>query len=169
VLRFGPSLIEVAARSALIYVAILLGMRFAGKRELGQMNVVDFVVILLIANAVQNAMVGSDNTVSGGIVAAAVILGLNKLAAAAAARSSRWREFLQGHATRLVADGRLLADNLEREGLTTDELEMAMRERDIASLEEVKAAYLETDGTISFIDYGNKMARTRRRLRQFRH
>ncbi len=169
IFRGWPSLLEVALRSGVVYVAILLGMRFAGKRELGQMNVLDLVVILLIANAVQNAMVGSDNTVAGGIVAAFVILALNKVASAVAARSARWRTLLEGKPTQLVADGRLLPDNLRREGVTADEIEMALRERGFASMAEIKQAFLETDGTISFIDHASRIARTRKHIRQFRH
>ncbi|HEY3249097.1 MAG TPA: YetF domain-containing protein [bacterium] len=167
--RGMSSLLEVALRSGVIYVAILLGMRFAGKRELGQMNVIDLVVILLIANAVQNAMVGSDNTIAGGIVAAFVILALNKAASAVAARSERWRVFLEGKPTQLIADGKLLMENLRKEGVTSDEVEMAMRERGFASMKEVKQAFLETDGTISFIDHASRIARTRKHIRQFRH
>jgi hypothetical protein len=79
--EMGTAVWAIAARSALVYVAVFVGLRLAGKRELGQMTVFDLVVVLLIANAVQNAMVGPDFSVQGGIVAAFVLIALNRAVA----------------------------------------------------------------------------------------
>ena len=76
--------LEIALRTALIYVALLLALRLAGKREVGQLTTFDLVVILLVSNAVQNAMVGPDNSLTGGLIAAGVLLGANYLVALAA-------------------------------------------------------------------------------------
>src|SRR5436189_2744993 len=121
------SVLEVVARTAIVYVALLAGLRLAGKRQIGQMTPFDLVVILLIANAVQNAMVGPDNSVSGGLVSAGVLIGGNYLVAYGRDRLPWIREVIEGSPTLLVRDGQLLTPNLRREGVDPDEVLMAIR------------------------------------------
>jgi uncharacterized membrane protein YcaP (DUF421 family) len=159
---------EIILRTAAVYIAVLGLLRLGGKRELGQMSPADFVVILIIANAVQNAMNGGDVSLVGGIVSAATLLGMNYVLA----RFGRGVPFL-GHLfkvepTLLLQDGKLIAEALKREHVEREEIEMAAREHGVADLDDVAAAILEVDGSISIIPKSGEMHRSRRRFRQFR-
>src|SRR5918992_4257994 len=122
--EMGTAAWAIAVRSALVYLAVFAGLRLAGKRELGQMTVFDLVVILLIANAVQNAMTGPDFSVQGGVLAAFVLLGLNRLVSILRLRGERWERFVEGTPTVLIEDGRLIEEQLRRERLAPAEIEM---------------------------------------------
>jgi uncharacterized membrane protein YcaP (DUF421 family) len=159
----------IIVRSFVVYLAILVGLRLMGKRELGQMTVFDLVVILLIANAVQNAMVGPDTSLPAGLLSAFVLFGANKLVGVLRLRSRRWGGLVGGTPTVLVEDGQFVIPNLQKEGLEGSEVEMAIREHGIANITEVQLAVLETDGSISIIPHDSKVVRTRRHIRQFRH
>ncbi len=159
----------IVVRSALVYLGTYVGMRVMGKRELGQMTLFDLVVILLIANAVQNAMVGPDTSLTGGLLAALVLLAMNRLLAALRLRGEWWGRLLEGTPTVLIENGRFVLANLRREGLERVEVEMAMREHGLATPEEVRLAVLETDGMISFVPNDSKVVRARKHVRQMRH
>ncbi len=164
----GP-LWEIAARSAIVYVALFVAMRLAGKREIGQMTVFDLVLILLIANAVQNAMVGSDVSVQGGIVAALTLLAVNVIVAFVRLRSPFMERLFEGHPVVLVQRGRFVAPHLRRTGVDEDDILMAMREHGLDELKDVELAVLETDGSISIIPTSSPPLRSpRRRARAIR-
>jgi len=160
---------EIVARTAIVYLALLVGLRLAGKRELGQMTPFDLVVILLIANAVQNAMVGPDTSVTGGLIAAAALIAINYGVAAARQRLPGLRRTVEGAPTLLISDGRFIPENLRREGLDEDEVMMAIREHGVASVEDVRLAVLETDGSISIVPMDTQPLRTRRHSRFVKH
>jgi uncharacterized membrane protein YcaP (DUF421 family) len=158
---------EIILRTAVVYVAVLTLLRLAGKRELGQMTAADLVVILIIANAVQNSMNGGDVSLIGGIISAATLVGLN----VALNRFGRGIPILgrlvTEERTLLVQDGKPIKENLEREHLDIEEVQMAAREHGIADLAKVAAAVLEIDGSISIIPKeGGGYHRTRRHFRQ---
>ena len=111
----------------------------------------DLVVLLLLANAVQNAMVGPDSSVSGGLVAAMTLLVLNGAVARLRLRSRRLRDLVEGSPTILVRHGRVIQANLDREGIDRDTLETAMREHGVAAIGDADLAVLEIDGSISVI------------------
>src|SRR5574342_1237622 len=111
---------NIVLRTTAVYLVILLGLRLAGKRELGQMTVFDLVVILLIANAVQNAMVGPDTSVTGGLIAAAVLVTANYGLAMARERLPFLRRAVEGSPTLLINDGKFVTEHLQREGLDED-------------------------------------------------
>jgi uncharacterized membrane protein YcaP (DUF421 family) len=159
---------EVALRTACVYVFLLAALRLAGKREVGQMKPFDLVTLLILSNAVQNAMVGADSSLTGGLLAAAVILLLNRLVAAARGRWGRAAAVLEGSPSLLVYDGHLLADNLRREGLSEPDVLQAMREHGVEAVADVKLAVLEVDGTISIVpkDKAAAVTRTHRRVRR---
>ena len=160
------NLLMIVLRTVVVYIVLLLALRVAGKRELGQMTPFDLVVLLIIANAVQTAMVGPDTTLTGGLVAAFVLLGVNRLAALLGLRSARVRHALIGTPTLLVHDGQLVHANLQREGIVDDEVEEALREHGVDGPAHVKLAVLEVDGTISVVPMSDeKVTRTRRRIR----
>jgi len=141
--------LEIVARTALVYSALLFALRVAGKREIGQMTPFDLTVILLVANAVQNAMVGPDTSVTGGLIAAAVLIGANYGVARLSDRIPWLRRALEGTPTLLVNNGQYLERNLRREGIGEDEIMMAVREHGESDIAQVAAAILEVDGSIS--------------------
>ncbi len=148
---FDRTLLEIVFRTSIIYVAVLLGLRLTGKREVGQMTPFDLVLLILIANAVQNAMTGPDNSVSGGLVAAGTLLVLNFLLSRLVFRNRRLRRVIEGTPTILVRDGQLMMKNLESEHIDPDEIRQALREHGVSTPEEVGLAVLEIDGSISVL------------------
>jgi uncharacterized membrane protein YcaP (DUF421 family) len=168
-LVLATPIFEVALRTSVVYLALYLGLRLAGKRELGQMTVFDFVLLLLIANAVQNAMVGADTSLAGGLVAAAILLLLNRLVAWLRLRSPGLRELLEGLPTILVSHGELMAANLRQEGLDEAQVKTALREHGIRDLGEVELAVLEIDGSISVVPKSEATRRIKHPLRAMRH
>ncbi|HVO12822.1 MAG TPA: YetF domain-containing protein [Vicinamibacteria bacterium] len=141
----------IVLRTVVVYAFIMVGFRLTGKREVGQLAPFDFALVLLIANAVQNAMVGPDTSLVGGLTAAAVLLlvnwGLGKLA-----RNNRgFERLLRGHARVLVSRGRVVEEGLQAENLTHHDLMQALRENGCPSVEDCRLAVMEVDGTISVI------------------
>jgi uncharacterized membrane protein YcaP (DUF421 family) len=117
VFHVGTPLWEIALRTTIVYLVILVGLRLFGKRQLGQVSVGDLVMILLIANAVQNAMVGVDVSLIGGLTAALVLLVLNFLVVRGFGSTPLGERVLEGSPTLLVKDGRIMDAGLRREGL----------------------------------------------------
>ena len=165
---FGTPWWQIVVRTVVIYGAVLAGLRLVGKRQLGQMSIADLVVILLIANAVQNAMVGPDVSLAGGILAALTLLIVNFVLTRVLARSPFAERLVEGTPTLLVKDGAYVEDNLRHEGLVHDEVDMAIREHGLADPSGVRVAYLEPDGTISVIPMDVPVLRGRRRVRRVR-
>jgi uncharacterized membrane protein YcaP (DUF421 family) len=159
---------EVAMRTAVIYVVMLVGIRLAGKREIGQMTPFDLVVLLLISNAVQNAMVGPQASVTGGLVAAATLLIVNQIVVLARVRSGKFRRFVEGVPIVLVAHGEIQYRNLQREHMTTEELKAALRQHEVESCTKVELAMLEVDGSVTVIRRDphddSRMIHSRKRL-----
>jgi uncharacterized membrane protein YcaP (DUF421 family) len=160
---------EIILRTAVVYVVVLVLLRTAGKRELGQMSPVDLVVILVIANAVQNAMTGGDNSLIGGVIAATTLVAVNTAFSRVGHRVPFLQHLFESQPTPLVQRGKPIKRNLERENVEEDELMMAAREHGIEDLAGVESAYLERDGSISIIpkDAPGKSG-NRRHIRQFR-
>jgi uncharacterized membrane protein YcaP (DUF421 family) len=149
----GHVLINIALRTTVIYAVVLLGMRISGKREVGQMTPFDLTLLLLLSNAVQNAMTGTDTSVLGGVVAAATLLLLNYVIAELSGGNRRFRKLVQGQPSLLVHDGTIIAAHMAREHVSMDELQQSLREHGIAGLTEVALAVLEVDGSISVLKY----------------
>jgi uncharacterized membrane protein YcaP (DUF421 family) len=149
--NFNHTLLEIALRTAIIYLVVLIGIRLTGKREVGQMTPFDLVLLLLLANAVQNAMTGPDTSVTGGVAAALTLLAVNALITGVLWRHRRFRRWVEGSPTLLVYRGRILNDHLAKEKLTPEELHQALREHGVLSISDVSLAVLEIDGTISVL------------------
>jgi uncharacterized membrane protein YcaP (DUF421 family) len=160
---------DIILRTAAVYAIILVGLRLAGKRELGQMTVFDLVVLLLIANAVQNAMVGPDTSLLGGLLAAAVLLAINTVIAWMRLRSPRLRHLVEGTPTLLVLRGKPISGQLRREGIDQETLEAALREHGIENLTDVEMAVLEIDGSISVVPTGGTTKHVKHPLKYLRH
>jgi uncharacterized membrane protein YcaP (DUF421 family) len=163
-----PGIGLVVLRTTVVYLAILLGLRLAGKREVGQMTPFDLVLLLLLSNAVQNAMVGPDNSLVGGLAAAAVLIVLNVAVGRVAAKNRVVRGLVKGHARLLVNRGIVIERHLAEEGISRDELMQALREHGVATLEDVRLAVLEVDGTISVLKNEDVTGDTHRPHRRFR-
>ena len=159
---------EIILRTAVVYVVVLVLLRTAGKRELGQMSPVDLVVILVIANAVQNAMTGGDNSLIGGIIAATTLVAVNVAFSRVGHQVPYLKHLFESEPTPLVKGGKLIKRNLERENVEEDELMMAAREHGIEDLVGIEAAYLERDGSISIIPKDAPGKSGSRHIRQFR-
>jgi uncharacterized membrane protein YcaP (DUF421 family) len=147
----GSSLPEVVLRTAIVYLFVVAALRLSGKREVGQMSVLELVVILVISDAVQNSMVGDNTTLWGGLVAVATLLALDIGLKSVVRRSKRVREAVEGEPRLLVRDGRLLQRAIGDEGLEIEEVRAAIRSHGLASVADVRLAVLETDGSISVI------------------
>src|SRR5919201_4224410 len=139
----GVPLLEKAVRSVAVYLFLLAVLRLAGKREIAQLNNFDFVVLLLLSNTVQNAIIGNDNSLWGGLFGAGVLLVANRLVVEASYRSPRLTRLVQGRQTVLVRKGRTLHRNLRMELITNEELMAAIRRQGVSKLSEVQLAVLE--------------------------
>jgi uncharacterized membrane protein YcaP (DUF421 family) len=144
-------ILEIMLRTTVIYVLVLFGIRLTGKREVGQMTPFDLTLLLLLSNAVQNAMTGPDTSLIGGIVAASVLLLLNFLMADLTGINRRFRRFIQGSPTLLIYHGKPLLAHMGREHVSMDALESALREHGVGSIQEAALAVLEVDGSISVL------------------
>ena len=149
--EIGSSLPEVVLRTAIVYLFVVLALRLSGKREVGQMSVLELVVILVISDAVQNSMVGENTTLWGGLVAVVTLLALDFGLKALAKRSKTVSKAIEGEPRLLVRDGRLLSRAIKEEGLETEEVRAAIRSHGLVGPEDVRLAVLETDGSISVI------------------
>jgi uncharacterized membrane protein YcaP (DUF421 family) len=141
---------EKLVRTVIVYAFLILGLRLAGKRELSQLNPFDLVVLLLLSNTVQNAIIGNDNSVVGGLIGAGALLVINSLLVRLLYRYKQLDK-IEGKPDMLVRNGRLLRHHLERELITVTELESAARRQGLASLAHVKECRLETGGSLSFV------------------
>jgi uncharacterized membrane protein YcaP (DUF421 family) len=147
----GSGLVGVALRSAIIYLFLVIALRVGGKREVGQLTTPDLVVLLVVANGVQNAMVGQNTTVLGGVVSTAVVIGVAKVIQIAVSRSRRLEKALIGEPRILIIDGVPDPKAMREEEISMDELLAALREHGMEHINEVHLAVLETDGSISVI------------------
>ncbi len=150
------SLVAIVVRSAVVYIAILAGFRLAGKRHISQLSLVDFALILLVSNAVQNAMVGGDTSLIGGIVAAGTLILLNVVLTKFLFRDARAGRLIEGEPRLLVHNGRYVTSNLEREKIRPEELDEQIREHGFADVSDVKTAILEVDGSISVLPFNKQ-------------
>ena len=156
-------LLEIAGRSVAVYAAIILGIKIFGKKELSQLSVIDLVFILLISNSVQNAMVGQNTTLLGGITAAGSLFVANYILKQFLFNEKKVSQWIQGSPVILIHSGTIIEDHLKRERITHDELEAAVREHGVSSIEEVNLAILEVDGNISILSDNYKVHSKRKR------
>ena len=146
----GIPVVEKIIRTIIVYAFLLIGLRLAGKRELTQLNPFDLVVLLLLANTVQNAIIGEDNSLVGGLLGAATLLVLNAILVRALFHWGKL-DSIEGKPELLIRNGHIVRSHLERELITLAELEAAARKQGIESLAHVKHCRLETGGALTFI------------------
>ncbi len=145
--------LQIALRTAIVYIVVLIGVRLCGKREVGQMTPFDLTLLLLISNSVQNAMTGPDTSLIGGVIAAGTLLVLNYAVGTLAGINRGFRRAVEGDPTLLIHDGKPIESNMKTERVSMDELDRAMREHGIAKCSDVALAVLEVDGSISCLKY----------------
>ena len=145
-----PAIVEKVLRPILVYVFLIVGLRLAGKRELAQMNPFDLVVLLTISNTVQNAIIGRDDSVTGGLIGAATLLLVNHIAVRLVYAHKRIQQIVEGTPTELIKNGSVMTANLEAELVTPEELEAAALKQGFTSLDEIDRAVLEPGGSITF-------------------
>ncbi|MHB1460813.1 MAG: DUF421 domain-containing protein [Armatimonadota bacterium] len=146
-----PTAWGIIVRTSLVYIGLLTGVRISGKREIGQMTPFDLVVLLLISNSVQTAMVGADITLTGGLLSALTLLCINWTVSRFRMRSDNFRRWVEGVPVVLVTHGEPVHRNLMHEQITLDELAAALRQHEALSISDVELAMLEVDGSISVI------------------
>lgn len=147
----GISILEKVLRPIVVYAFLVVALRAAGARELAQLNSFDLVVLLTISNTVQNAIIGNDNSLLGGLVGAATLILVNVAVVRYLYQHPALERRLEGGPVWLVRDGKVISDNLRRELVTEDELLAAVRRQGIGSVEECDQVILEASGTITVI------------------
>jgi uncharacterized membrane protein YcaP (DUF421 family) len=145
--------LQIALRTGVIYLVVLIGVRLSGKREVGQMTPFDLTLLLLLSNSVQNAMTGPDTSLIGGVVAACTLLLLNYFIGSLSGSSRAFRHVVQGEPSLLIHDGQPIESHMASEHVSMDELERALREHGISNVHDVALAVLEVDGSISCMKY----------------
>jgi uncharacterized membrane protein YcaP (DUF421 family) len=150
-LTVGIPLTEKLVRTLLVYLFLLVGLRLAGKRELGQLNPFDFVVLLLLANTVQNAIIGNDNSLLGGLVGAAALLVVNWFVVRYLYTHPAFARLVEGDPDLLIRNGKMLPTRMKKELITPEELEAAARRQGIAGLHKVDSCRLEIGGALTFV------------------
>ena len=156
--------IKIMLSSSAVYLFIIIAIRLFGKKELAQLSIIDLVFILLISNAVQNAMVGSDSSLSGGLVAATTLFIINYLFKFLLYRFPKLGNYVQGNEMLLIYKGQLIKANMDKARITHEELSEAVREHGVAEIRDVDLAVLEIDGNISIIsnDFKHRTIRKRK-------
>lgn len=155
--------LRIILSSIIIYLFIIVAIRLFGKKELAQLSVIDLVFILLISNAVQNAMVSGDNSLIGGLIAAGTLFVGNYILKFLQYRFPQFSRALQGDAIMLVYKGKVIESHMRIAKITSNELLEAIREHGVGDISKVDLAILEVDGNISVISHELKKQSTRRR------
>lgn len=154
---------NIILSSICVYIFIIVAIRLFGKKELAQLSVFDLVFILLISNAVQNAMVGTDSSLTGGIVAALSLFIVNYIFKLIIYRFPKTGKMIQGHATLLIYKGHVNDYNLKKAKISSEELMEAIREHGAVTIKDVDLAVLEVDGNISILSHEFQVKTSRKR------
>ena len=146
--HLGIPLTEKVLRTVAVYVGLAILLRLAGKRDLAQLNTFDLVVMLLLSNVVQNAVIGNDNSLDGGLFGALVLIVANALFVRGTARNARLARVLEGTESRVVENGEYDERVLRHEGLRRAELDAALRRQGATDVSDVQEATLSTGGAV---------------------
>jgi uncharacterized membrane protein YcaP (DUF421 family) len=165
---YAAFLAAIATRTVVVMVFLALGLRLLGKRQIGQMNLFDLALIMLLANAVQNAMTNGNGNLSVGIVSASALLIAGRTLTAFILRNPKLEKHVIGSPSILVNEGKFVKDHMKREHISEEQVLAAMRSHAICELSEVAMAVLEVDGTISIVPCESEQHRTKKRVAHFR-
>ncbi len=147
----GIPWLEKIVRPIAVYIFLIVGIRLAGKRELAQLNPFDLVVLLTLSNTVQNAIIGNDNSVTGGLIGAATLLVVNYLTVRFVTQNNKIEEMIEGSEDVLIEHGQVNKKVLDADVISINELTIAAHRQGFASLDEIERAVLEPEGGISFL------------------
>ena len=161
--------VELVVRATVVYALFLAALRLSGKREVGQFTIFDLALVLLASNALQPAITGPDASITAGLIIVVTLFALNRGVALARNRSPVLRRLLDYSPTVVARDGKWLPKPIAAEGLDMDDLEAAIREYGLESVDEVRLAVLEHDGSISVVPSQGSFVRMRTRHRRYRH
>jgi uncharacterized membrane protein YcaP (DUF421 family) len=150
-MHFDVAPLNLLIRAVAVYLSVLILLRISGKKQMGQMGATEFVAILLISNAVQNSMNGGDNSLSGGLLLAAVLIALSALISYLTYRSKFFTSVFEGTPTLMIHNGKMISPALKREQLSDDDLRTLLRKQGVQRLHFVKTAILESDGKLTII------------------
>jgi uncharacterized membrane protein YcaP (DUF421 family) len=167
-MEISSDITGVIIRTLAVYVFIVVILILLGKRELSQINITDLVFIMLISNSVQNAMVGTNTDLSGGLIAAGVLFAVNYIFRRLNYRFKFFRKFVEGEPKVLIYGGKVLDANLHSERISYEELMTAIREHGVEKIEHVELAMLEIDGTISIVSNDIRQKTTHKRKQKAR-
>jgi len=148
------SVLEKIVRPLIVYIFLLVAFRVVGKRELGQLTPFDLVVLLTISNVLQNAMIGPDNSLGGGLIGGLTLFVANGVIVRLSIRFPRLLRLIESRPTLLIKNGKVIRNNLKREGMTYVELERALRKHDLDPSRDIaliRQALLEVDGTVTVV------------------
>lgn len=160
---------QLILRAGAVYVFVLAAIKLLGRKELGQMSAPDLVLILLVANSLQNAMIGPDVSLLGGLIAAGTLFSCNRLADFLAGRFPQAHAVLAGEPVLLVHDGQVLPEHLRRENVQVSDVKMAMREHGLDDIKHVRTAVLEADGSISIVpSEGSTLVKSAHRVKRIK-
>ncbi len=157
--------LEIIIRSVSVYLFMVIALRIFGKKELSQLNTADVILILLISNSVQNAMVGSNSSLWGGIIAALALFIINFIFKKVMSNSKFIKNLVQDKPEILIHDGKIDFKTLSRLDISSDELQEAMREHGVEHYKDVKLAMFEIDGNISIISGDTDLKQTKHKRR----
>ena len=157
--------LDITIRSVCVYFFMIIALRVFGKKQLSQLNTADVILILLISNSVQNAMVGNNTSLCGGIVAALALFIINSAFKKIMAKSDFIKKMVQNTPEILIHNGRIEFDTISRLGISNDELQEAMREHGVEYYKDVKLAMFEIDGSISIISGSENLRQTHHKRR----
>jgi uncharacterized membrane protein YcaP (DUF421 family) len=142
---------QLVVRSVIVYAFVLLLLRFTGKRQIGQLAPFDLVLLLMLSNAVQNALNGGDTSVAGGLLSATTLVALNSIVAVVTSRSKKAEAIIEGHPLVLIHNGKLYQAMMDQAKLTHHELNSALRQAGCGCVDDVRYAVLENNGAISVV------------------
>ena len=147
---------ELVIRGAVVYVFLIALLRITGKRQIGQLSPLDLVLLLILSNAVQNSMNAGDNSLIGGLISAATLVGLNYLIEYAAVKSRKLEGIIEGRPQVIIHEGKLFEDVIRHAKITRMEVEATLRESGFFEMKDVKLAILENNGKVSVQGYDKK-------------
>ncbi|WP_306350245.1 DUF421 domain-containing protein [Flavobacterium sp. '19STA2R22 D10 B1'] len=156
--------LDIILRSTAVYFFMVIALRVFGKKQLSQLNTADVILILLISNSVQNAMVGNDTSLWGGLAAASVLFVINYVLKKLMFKSKLLTSFIQDKPEILVHNGKIEFATLSKLGITSDELTEAMREHGVQYYKDIRLAMLEINGNISIISGDEKLRQTQHKI-----
>lgn len=160
--------LDIIIRSTAVYFFMIIALRLFGKKELSQLNTADVILILLISNSVQNAMVGNNTSLYGGLVAASILFLINFILKKLMYKYSKFNDFMHDKPEILIHNGILDFKSLSKLNITSDEIKEAMREHGVENYKDVKLAMLEIDGNISIISGDTNLKQTHFKRRKNR-